>query len=357
METTGQLKMRYNFLIKQRKYLIYTLLVCAAFSFFAPPRSLSGIYNLSAAPTIYCSHCGRRITGRYIKSNNRYYCSQRCLDKSLPKCSVCGKPAKIKRSDGKYFCSEKCLAKTWPVCATCGRHSKGGIKRGYNHIFLCNKCALRPKCFSCFMPADYGKLSDGRYICRRCKRTAVMKQSDAEKIVKEVRKIMREELAISTDHKIIYKLVDQDELKKNLQHDNEGVELGLYRFEQVVEKTTTTRTFLGKVIKNREEKITDETHTIFFLFGIPEKKFREVAAHELAHDWMQEYYPNVTNPKIKEGWAEFVAALVNKISGNMNMNKRMEMNKNKIYGGGYRMIKKYVQEHKIEGLMDMFQAQ
>ena len=60
--------------------------------------------------------------------------------------------------------------------------------------------------------------------------------------------------------------------------------------------------------------------------------------------------------KIKEGWAEFVATLVNKTYGNSEMNKRMEVNKNKIYGDGYRMIKKYVQKHKIDGLLNMFKT-
>jgi len=207
------------------------------------------------------------------------------------------------------------------------------------------------------MPADYGRLSDGRYICKKCNKTAIMTQIKAEKLVNEVRKIMRDKLAIFTDHKISYRLVDQNELKSQLQHDDKGIELGLYRFEQIVEKTTTKKTFRGKTTKTTEEKIKDETHTIYFLFGIPEKKFREVAAHELAHDWMQEHYPNITDLKIKEGWAEFVAALVNKISGNIEMNRRMEMNKNKIYGDGYRMIKKYVRDHKIKGLLNMFKAQ
>jgi endogenous inhibitor of DNA gyrase (YacG/DUF329 family) len=327
-------------------------------SLFMPSAILPGCYTANAAQKIYCSQCGHRITGKYLKSGNRYYCSKRCLEKSLPKCSVCGKPATIKRSDGKYFCSQRCLAKTWPVCSACGRHSKEGIKRGVDHIFLCSRCAAKPKCFSCFMPADYGKLSDGRYICKHCHKTAVIQQSKAEKIANEVRNIMRDKLAIFTDHNISYHLVSQTDLKKHLTHDDKGIELGLYRFEQTIEKSTITKKSLGRVINTTtEEKIKDETHQIYFLFGIPENKFREVAAHELAHDWMQEYYPNVTDIKIKEGWAEFVASLVNKISGNSAMNRRMELNKNKIYGDGYRMIKKYVQNYKIEGLLDMFKEQ
>ncbi len=183
-----------------------------------------------------------------------------------------------------------------------------------------------------------------------------MSQEKAESLVNEVRKTMNDKLALSTDHNIFYQVVSQDKLKGKVVHDHQGVEFGLYYFEQVIEKTTTTRKSLtGKKTTGTKEKIKHEKHSIYFLFGIPEKKFREVAAHELAHDWMQENYPNITDIKIKEGWAEYVASLVNNIYGNSEMNKRMELNKNEIYGDGYRMIKKYVRENDMDGLLDMFE--
>ena len=224
-------------------------------------------------------------------------------------------------------------------------------------MFLCKVCAVKPKCFACYMPADGGTFKDGRRICKKCNKTAIMEKAKAEQVVKKVRKVMREKLAIFTDHDIKYHIVGKKQLKKHVAHDNEGgTELGLYRFEKVVEKTTTKKSFLGKTTTTTEEKIRSKTHSIYFLYGIPEKKFIEVAAHELAHDWMQEYYPNIDDIKIKEGWAEFVASKVNSIYGQSDMNQRMEVNKNKIYGDGYRMIKEYIRKYKIDGLLDMFQS-
>ena len=340
---------------------IRTIIISAVvLSLLAPLPFLSYIpsstYTLNAAKPIYCSECGRRITGKYIKANNQYYCSKSCFEKTLPKCSVCGKPARIKRGDGKYFCSNECMKKTWPICSCCHQHSKDGIKRGYKKIFLCKKCAAKPKCFACYMPADHEKLSDGRFICKKCFKTAVMTQEKAEKLTKQVRKDMRDKLAIFTDHEIVYKLVGKDELKKHLQHKNGDTELGLFRFEQTVETTTTTKALPGGETTKIKSEVKSKTYTIYFLFGIPENKFIEVAAHELAHDWMQEYYPNITDMKTKEGWAEFVASLVNKSYGRPEMNERMEKNRNKIYGDGYRMIKEYTQKHKIDGLLDLFKS-
>ena len=206
------------------------------------------------------------------------------------------------------------------------------------------------------MPADHAKLSDGRFICNNCFKTAVMTHDKAEKLANQVRKYMRDKLAIFTDHRIAYKLVGKDELQKNVQNHNGGTELGLFRFAQTVETTTTTKTFHGEKTTKKKSEVKSETYTIYFLFGIPENKFIEVAAHELAHDWMQEYYPNITDLKTKEGWAEFVASLVNKSYGRPEMNERMEKNRNKIYGDGYRMIKEYTKKHKIDGLLDLFKS-
>ena len=68
------------------------------------------------------------------------------------------------------------------------------------------------------------------------------------------------------------------------------------------------------------------------------KKFIEVASHELAHDWMQEYYPKISDLKVKEGWAQYIAWRVNKIYGNLDFNTLIEKNKDPIYGDGFRLI-------------------
>jgi hypothetical protein len=53
---------------------------------------------------------------------------------------------------------------------------------------------------------------------------------------------------------------------------------------------------------------------------------------------MQMNYKNITDLKIKEGWAEYVASRVNSLYGRDYMNRRREENPSDIYGGGYRYI-------------------
>lgn len=205
------------------------------------------------------------------------------------------------------------------------------------------------------MPANLAKLADGRYVCKTCNQSSISDNAKIKLITEEVRKLMKDKLHLETEHIIDYKMVSKDELQGKTAHQHEGLELGLYKFEQLVEKTTITKTFLGKKSTITEERIKNESHTIYFLYGIPEDKLREVAAHELAHDWMQEYYPEITDLKIKEGWAEFVASRVNVICGRAKMNLRMQKNPDSIYGEGYRMIKKIADDTDTEAIFKMFE--
>lgn len=324
---------------RRKNFILYFILCLFILPVFFQVDSYFFCCSLQAA-SLRCSICRKKISGRYLKDNKgKVFCSQKCLNKALPKCSVCGKPSKFSNGE-EYFCSNKCLKSTWPLCTFCNKKAKGGVLRGYKKKFLCHKCAKLPKCFSCYQPADSAKFNDGRFICKKCHRTAISDPDKIKKIANEVRTLMKDKLGLGTDHKIEYQVVSSDELSKKTEHQHQGLELGLYRFEQVIEKTTTTRSFMGKTEKTSREVIKSETHTVYFLYGIPENKLREVAAHELAHDWMQEFYPEITDLKTKEGWAEFVASKVNIIYGRGEMNKRMEMNPDSIYGAGYRMLKK-----------------
>ena len=305
---------------------------------FIPTSSDLG-YSATAGMSIKCATCGRTIRGKYLKANGKYYCSQRCYEKSLPKCSKCGKPAKY-HSSGKYYCSKRCMEQSWPICAFCHRHSPTGIRRGYKKIFICSRCAKLPKCFACFMPAEY-KLPDGRSICANCRKTAIMHYDTLVRVAEDVRKTMRERLGLSTNHKIIYKMVGRDGLSGKNTNGQPGSELGLYKFEQTIETYTLTKTdYLGRKTTTEQRREKPASHTIYLLYGLPKDKLIEVAAHELAHDWMQEHLPKITDLTLKEGWAEYAASLVNNLYGHSRRNMRMKLNKNPVYGGGFRRLYK-----------------
>jgi hypothetical protein len=200
------------------------------------------------------------------------------------------------------------------------------------------------------------RLPDGRLLCRDCAKTAVLKRSDMLAIVGEVRKLMRDKLGLSTAHGIAYGMVDAKGLAAETTGGGNNRELGLFRFALVTEKTTTKKTLGGKEIATRtKERVKSRKYSIFFLSGIPLSKLREVAGHELAHDWMQEKYPHIADLKLKEGWAEFVASKINELYGQGKMNVKMERNPDKIYGDGYRYVKAIVEKGGIEALIKVFE--
>jgi hypothetical protein len=311
------------------------------------------------ASAVNCSVCGKRISGRYLKAGGKVFCSKRCYAKTQPECAMCGKRCSkgYFQKGGKYYCSRQCVNKTLPICANCGKRFQQGaiIKGPFGTKVFCPACAKGPKCFACSFPGDCRQLQDGRYICRSCASTAVFDHGMAEKVFQTVRARLKKDLNIGTDHKVYFSLVDAKTLEKNSANYAPGQELGLFRNQYTLKTETKVSYSLlnGRSEKARQYK-TDVRNSIMVLYGLPKKKLIEVCAHELAHDWMQEYYPGIKELKVKEGWAEYVAARANILFGQKVLNKRMEQNTDKIYGDGYRMIKKYSQTHGFDGLKIYF---
>jgi hypothetical protein len=214
------------------------------------------------------------------------------------------------------------------------------------------KCAEKPKCFACSMPGDY-ELADGRYICRECYKTAVFDEDKAVGIAENIRQLIADNLLMSTEHDIHYHLVTLFELKKK-NSSADVTELGLFKFSMMVKKEFRTRMKGNTKHTTVKKRISDEHYDIYFLTGLPEKKLQEVAAHELAHDWMQENFPAIEDDLIREGWAEYIASEVNKLLGHEKMNLRMEKNSDPVYGNGYRMIRNFVDENGINALLEFF---
>ncbi len=338
------------------RLVILTLLAVAAF-LSGPFPALDSLVGLKAraGQTLRCAACGRKIKGKYIKYKGKAYCSRKCLDSILPKCAICGKPATITTPDGKHYCSKKCLSKTWPVCVACGRRAPKGVRRGWERKFICAKCAKKPKCFACGMPASV-RLADGRVLCAKCANVAVMKSEKAAEIAEAVRKLMLDKLSLSTKHEILYHLVSQPELDKDMKK-HAGREMGLFCCAFKIEKTTVKRVLGGVEISSRTRSEVKERHfDIFFLYGTPVWKLREVAGHELGHDWMEGHYPHIRDPKLKEGWAEFVASRINILYKQDKLNKRLEMNPDPVYGDGYRYVKKMFDHGGMKALFAIFEA-
>lgn len=316
-------------------------------------------FQLTAA-TLRCSICRKKIRGRYFKSNGKTFCSQKCFNKTKPICVACGKRCvngAFKKKD-KFYCSKKCIETTLPKCVLCGKPFRQGIVLkvpGGDKVY-CKHCGSLPKCFACSLPAASGTyLKDGRFLGADCGKTAIFSEAEGQKLFNKVRAKIRSKLNWATNHKIRFRLVGSKTLQKASSNYEPGLEMGLFKHNYTIKtKVKTSYTlFKGKQEKT-ETYQTDDRYTIYILSGLPKWKFIEVCAHELGHDWMQGRFPKIRNLKIKEGWAEYFATRVNDLYGQGFLNKRMEANTNKIYGGGYRFVQNYVKQHGINGLMRYF---
>ena len=304
------------------------------FLIFLTSFLLSGGMFAANRNTMTCDWCGKRIPSNasFLKSEDKNFCSEKCFDEYaeslLPVCDVCGRRFKEGfTSEGKNYCSRACLETTFHECIHCHRREPKGILLGGNK-FLCDYCKDLPSCSSCRMPLDkFAKdLGDGRTICRECARDAIFSQSEAESIMKELRRELARKFKMSTNHEIEIVLCNRDELKKESTGDGER-ELGLYILN------THTKTFFGYQISK------EESYRILILDGQSPDFFRGVGAHELAHDWMSENLPHIEDPQIREGFAEFVSWVYAKSENLERIPWRMEQNTDEVYGDGFRKVR------------------
>lgn len=301
-----------------------------------------------------CTICGRVIRGSHLTLDGKRYCDRGCLARDLPACDACGRPVEDNyyESKGKTYCSEACYRQSLPRCEACGKRMKAWLEIE-GHLY-CHPCANERRCDACNHPGPSISLRDGRRICTECWKTAIVELEDADQLFRIVRKRMDRSLDLTTDHEIEFRLVSRDDLLRISNGASNGRELGYYQYQ--AETTTTyltTRDRQGREERRVAGERTDEKYRIYILYGLPEKRLVEVAAHELAHDWMRVNLPRIKAPIFEEGFAEYVAWLVNDSFGHEEMNKRIENNADPIYGDGFKMMKSLAERHGgLNGLID-----
>ncbi len=340
-----------NLLLK----LTFMAIICLSFFYYINNGNATSSRKKTFKSRITCSMCHKNILSgeRYLKANGKYFCSKKCYNKTLPKCTICGKKMSqwITSKDKKY-CSKECFNKTLPECYICHKRAKNGFRikdSEKGSLFFCKICAKKAKCFSCQLPGADLTLADNRMICRRCNKTAIDDKDDAIKIYNEVKNLMKNNFNLTTNNKIKVTLIDIATMhslsNKNIKRSKistpeAGLELGLYTVNKMYKDSTRTRFSISKgFYEETTSKLTHESYNIYALYGTPYNKLVEVFAHELAHDYFYREFPNIKDLKIKEGFSEYISSLVNIYHKLDKCNIRMAENPDPIYGGGYRMIK------------------
>jgi hypothetical protein len=283
-----------------------------------------------------CAACGKSIAegkglaGGYVYTKDKYYCSDECFQKSLPLCAVCGKSVqgglRDQQDKSKLYCSQECYRTTLPKCALCGAVMQSWTE--IEGVKFCGQCARLPECFNCQMPGAGRESRDGRRWCDSCLALAVMDQAEAQKMFDQVRLDLKSHLGLSTPDTIAFHMVDADSLGRLLGHKN-FAERGFYKYN--VQYT---------VNKKKQKKVTRELFDIYILSGLSPENFRDVAAHELAHDINYRYFPRVQGQREVEGFAEYVSALMNQYWGQDKVNDTKLRNQQKEYAEAYKYFLK-----------------
>ncbi|MDI6739470.1 MAG: LIM domain-containing protein [Candidatus Edwardsbacteria bacterium] len=290
-----------------------------------------------------CATCGRVVgggkeEGEFFKHKGKLYCSQACFEEALPKCAVCGKPVNGGiLSDGKAYCSQECHRTTLPPCALCGRIMEKWME--IDSLKYCDGCAKLPRCYNCQHPGADIKLSDGRVLCKACNAVAVFDTVTAQNLFGRVRQDMRTWLGLATDDTIVFHLVDGAALSKVSGVSNFS-ERGFYQYRSRTRVTSSVK------------KVISQNHDIYVLTGIVPDHFKDVAAHELAHDYQVKHYPKLKDRADKEGFAEYVASLMATAWGNERLNQERLKNEFKDYVAGYQKMAKIAQQGGLPAVLE-----
>ena len=294
------------------------------------------------ASVLRCSECDRRISGKYLRNDQgENFCSGKCFKKSLPTCDKCRRACEDGTVTlmGKTFCSSRC-AGDYFHCSSCGKgmtqiatyQTLTGEK-----LFICPDCRRGEPCYYCSIPGASVTLMDKRKICRKCNSSAVTDPREVGKIFNTLRRNLAKWYGFDQKHDIELHVVGLPELEKNsasLYRPEGSRQMALMKYRAKVRQKFNRK---GEV---KKEKVIDDECHIFVLHTVPRKSLIDALAHELAHDHLRHNVGKVKVLADEEGFSELVASLYNTKIGNSQLNKLKEANPDKVYGGGFRKMRR-----------------
>lgn len=192
------------------------------------------------------------------------------------------------------------------ICAICGQPINGSIYLITDEVTgqkleVCSNCIKLPRCFICGLPVkDNGmELSDGRHLCARDGKTAVLNAGDAQQVAAEVHDELDRLFARFTSFPTnvdvtVLDRIDVDTMFQPGGNDFESPDL------------------LGCI----EPKTVGSQKRYFMrlLTGLPLVELKATAAHELSHAWVGENVPVERHARLardaEEGFCEMVAYLL-----------------------------------------------
>jgi hypothetical protein len=192
------------------------------------------------------------------------------------------------------------------LCAVCGRPIQGTFYTDTDKVtsekkLFCGECIRHPDCAICGLPVrnDDLRLPDGRYLCARDARTAVVKAADAERVCTRVKDDLDRLFSRFTAFPANVDVAVIDRIDVDAMYSPNGND-----FE--------SPNLLGCV---RAETNNQQTrYQMRLMTGLPLAELKATCAQEYAHTWVHENVPKERQAELghdaEEGFCELVAYLL-----------------------------------------------
>ena len=198
------------------------------------------------------------------------------------------------------------LAAWGEICAICGQPIQGTVYIATDKVtnekkLICSDCIRLPRCAICGLPVKEGgvQLPDGRYLCARDARTAVVKADDAERVCAQVKDDLDRLFSRFTvfpanvDVSVIDR-IDVDSMYNPVGNDFESPNLLGCLHPETVNNATRYKMRL--------------------MTGLPLAELKATCAHEYSHAWVGENVPKERRARLgrdaEESFCELVAYLL-----------------------------------------------
>jgi Protein DA1 len=207
-------------------------------------------------------------------------------------------------------------------CEVCGREIYGQIFIVTDHVtdekkYVCAECVRLPRCYICGIPVKNGTtLPDGRSLCDRDAKTAVLDAGEAKQVCIDVENELNHTYSRFTEFPadVEVSVIDRIDVDSMGSINGNAAEspdiLGVYHLE-----TSGTKSI---------------HHVIRLLTGQPADRLRNVSAHELSHAWVRQNVPEERHARLsrdaEEGFCEMMAYLLMQTEGDEAEKKRILAN-------------------------------
>jgi hypothetical protein len=205
------------------------------------------------------------------------------------------------------------------VCAICGQEIHGQIylvtdKVTGEQVEVCSDCIKLPRCIICGLPVKDGvQLPDGRWLCARDAKTAVLENDDVQRIFDNVHDDLDKMFSRYTSFPTNVDASAIDQINVDSTMGNNSVE------NSDVLGYTQPMSVDGQ-----------KRYKIGLLIGQSQAQLEEVSAHELSHAWVGENVSPERHARIErdteEGFCEMMGYLLMDSKGEEGEKKRVLAN-------------------------------